>query len=84
MVIFGEIGLSGEVRAVSQGDLRLKEAAKLGFEQALVPNRPREVKSRKGGAQKAPGDGLRMREIGHLQDLLALFDVPNAQPSEGE
>ncbi len=31
-VVFGEVGLSGEVRAVSQMDNRLKEAAKLGFE----------------------------------------------------
>lgn len=33
MVIFGEIGLSGEVRAVSQPSLRMKEARKLGFAQ---------------------------------------------------
>src|SRR5690606_27674962 len=31
-VVFGEIGLAGEVRAVSQAEQRLKEAAKLGFE----------------------------------------------------
>lgn len=37
MVIFGEIGLSGEIRAVSQPALRLKEAAKLGFSSAIVP-----------------------------------------------
>ena len=37
MVIFGEIGLSGEIRAVSQPVLRLKEAAKLGFTSAIVP-----------------------------------------------
>jgi DNA repair protein RadA/Sms len=39
LVIFGEISLSGEVRAVSRADARLKEAAKLGFERALAaPN----------------------------------------------
>ena len=32
-VVFGEIGLSGEVRRVSQPELRLKEAVKLGFTQ---------------------------------------------------
>lgn len=37
MVIFGEIGLSGEIRAVSQPSLRLKEACKLGFANAIVP-----------------------------------------------
>jgi len=36
-VIMGEIGLSGEIRAVSQLDLRLKESAKLGFTQAIIP-----------------------------------------------
>jgi DNA repair protein RadA/Sms len=36
-VAFGEVALSGELRPVSHGNLRLKEAAKLGFEQALVP-----------------------------------------------
>ena len=36
-VAFGEIALSGEVRPVAHGNLRLKEAAKLGFGRALVP-----------------------------------------------
>jgi DNA repair protein RadA/Sms len=37
MAIIGEVGLSGELRAVSQLDTRLKEAAKLGFSRCLVP-----------------------------------------------
>ena len=37
MVLFGEVSLSGEVRPVAHGGLRLKEAAKLGFNQAMVP-----------------------------------------------
>jgi len=37
-VVFGEISLSGEVRAVSRMDSRLKEAAKLGFRRALGPS----------------------------------------------
>jgi DNA repair protein RadA/Sms len=81
MVVFGEIGLSGEVRAVAQGEARLKEAAKLGFDQAMVPARPREGK---GKRNEAPKVSLRLREIGHLQDLVALFDVPSAKPAEGE
>jgi DNA repair protein RadA/Sms len=36
-VVFGEISLSGEVRAVSRMDARLKEAAKLGFRRVLGP-----------------------------------------------
>ncbi|OYV34269.1 MAG: DNA repair protein RadA, partial [Acidocella sp. 20-61-6] len=39
MVFFGEIGLSGELRQVAQAELRLKEAAKLGFGQAACPKR---------------------------------------------
>ncbi|AKG22893.1 DNA repair protein RadA [Calothrix sp. 336/3] len=36
-VLIGEVGLGGQVRAVSQMELRLKEAAKLGFTRAIVP-----------------------------------------------
>ncbi|MEC9267990.1 MAG: DNA repair protein RadA [Pseudomonadota bacterium] len=36
-VLFGEVGLSGEVRAVGRPDARLKEAAKLGFHHAIAP-----------------------------------------------
>ena len=36
-VAFGEVALSGEIRPVAHGALRLKEAGKLGFERALVP-----------------------------------------------
>ncbi len=34
---FGEVGLSGEVRAISQPDIRINEAAKLGFKKGIVP-----------------------------------------------
>lgn len=37
-VVFGEVGLLGEVRPVAKGQIRLKEAVKLGFERAIVPN----------------------------------------------
>ena len=40
-VYFGEIGLSGSVRAVAHAGLRLKEAAKLGFQRAFAPQSPR-------------------------------------------
>ncbi len=42
-VVFGEVGLAGEVRPVQRGQERLKEAAKLGFTRAIVPkaNRPK-------------------------------------------
>ncbi|GGZ89667.1 DNA repair protein RadA [Ignatzschineria ureiclastica] len=43
LVIFGEIGLAGEVRPVPHGEERLKEAAKHGFKRAIVPiaNKPK-------------------------------------------
>lgn len=48
-VVFGEISLSGDVRAVSRTDMRLKEAAKLGFGRALAPA-PAEGRAREAGA----------------------------------
>lgn len=44
-VVFGEVGLSGEVRPVYNGEERLKEAASLGFKRAIIPkaNKPRQV-----------------------------------------
>ncbi len=44
-VVFGEVGLSGEVRPVYNGEERLKEAAGLGFKRAIIPkaNRPRQA-----------------------------------------
>ena len=43
LVVFGEIGLAGEVRPAPRGQDRLKEAAKLGFERAIIPkaNQPK-------------------------------------------
>lgn len=45
MVVFGEIGLAGEVRPVQRGQERLKEAAKLGFTRAVIPraNKPKQA-----------------------------------------
>ena len=45
LVVFGEVGLSGEIRPVPSGQERLQEAAKHGFKRAIVPsgNRPRKA-----------------------------------------
>ena len=67
-VAFGEIGLSGEVRNVSQPDLRLKEAVKLGFTQAIMPQND---KARKSGAMPL----LRTTELRQLSELLPLFQA---------
>jgi len=37
LVVFGEVGLAGEIRPSPKGQERLKEAAKLGFRQAIIP-----------------------------------------------
>jgi len=44
LVVFGEVGLAGEVRPVQRGQERLKEAAKLGFTHAIIPsaNKPKQ------------------------------------------
>ncbi|MFN7114587.1 MAG: DNA repair protein RadA [Alphaproteobacteria bacterium] len=65
MVIFGEIGLSGEVRNASQADHRLKEAAKLGFRHALIPGT--------GGKPPLCPPGMKLTQIRHLKDMLPLF-----------
>ncbi|WP_305069196.1 S16 family serine protease, partial [Komagataeibacter swingsii] len=67
-VYFGEVGLSGEIRQVSQPDTRLKEAHKLGFEQAFLPRR-----IARGNRKPTAPDGLGIQEIGHLGDLVSLF-----------
>ncbi len=67
-VYFGEVGLSGEVRQVAQGDGRLKEAQKLGFSRAVLPRRVA-----RGGRALAPPEGLALTEIGHLSDLVSGF-----------
>jgi DNA repair protein RadA/Sms len=79
-VVFGEIGLSGEVRPVGQAEARLKEASKLGFAAAFVPPQ------RSRGKERAPaGGGVMLREIRHLRELIELFeDQPHsAQRSAG-
>lgn len=45
LIVFGEVGLAGEVRPVQRGQERLKEAAKLGFVKAIVPkaNQPKQL-----------------------------------------
>jgi DNA repair protein RadA/Sms len=74
-VIFGEIGLSGEVRPVGQTEARLKEAGKLGFSAALAPA------YRVRGQERAPPSGIALRELRHLRGLVELFeDQPRRAP----
>lgn len=65
MVVFGEIGLSGEIRAVNLMDQRIKEAIKLGFKKILLPKSSRK--------KSTPPSDVKITEIGHLQDLVNMF-----------
>ncbi len=44
MAVFGEIGLTGEIRPVQRGQERIKEADKMGFDQVLIPKANRAKK----------------------------------------
>ncbi len=64
-VFFGEIGLAGEVRQVTQPDLRLKESSKLGFEKSIIP-----ILSKKTSSKNAP---LKTNEIKHIRELNSIL-----------
>ena len=66
-VIFGEIGLSGEIRAVSQPNSRLKEAHKLGFASAIMPATYQKDK-------KLNNHEMSVHEIGNVQRLINWFN----------
>lgn len=65
-VIFGEIGLSGEIRAVSQPNLRIKEAQKLGFQSAIMPASLKK--------DKKNNYDISINEIGNVQKLINWFN----------
>ena len=62
MVVFGEVGLAGEVRPAPRGQERLREAAKLGFTQAIIPtaNQPRQ-----------PIEGMAIIAVDRLSEAVA-------------
>ncbi len=62
MVVFGEIGLAGEIRPAPRGQERLREAAKLGFCKAVVPA---------ANVPKKPIEGLEIIPVRRLEDALA-------------
>ena len=61
LVVFGEVGLSGELRPVPNGQDRLREAAKHGFVQAIIPaaNKPRQLV-----------EGLEVTAVSRLSEVL--------------
>jgi DNA repair protein RadA/Sms len=62
LVVFGEVGLAGEVRPVQRGQERLREAAKLGFTQALIP---------RGNKPKQAIAGLEVIAVGRVEEAVA-------------
>ena len=64
LLILGEVGLGGEVRAISQAELRIREAAKMGFKRALLPER-----------NLAKLDGVNGIELIGINDVREALDV---------
>ena len=61
LVIFGEVGLAGELRPVPNGQERLREAAKHGFKLAIVP---------KANAPKKPFEGLSIQPVSRIAEAI--------------
>ncbi len=61
LVVFGEVGLSGEIRPVPSGQERLREAAKHGFRRAIVPH---------SNVPKEPLEGMQVIGVSKLSDAL--------------
>ncbi len=61
LLVFGEVGLSGEIRPVSNGEMRLKEGVKHGFTRAIVP---------KGNAPRKGIPGLEVVAVSSLPEAL--------------
>ncbi|MDN5843817.1 MAG: DNA repair protein RadA [Alcaligenaceae bacterium] len=65
LVVFGEVGLAGEIRPAARGQERLREAAKLGFGLAVIPraNKPRHAI-----------EGLEIRAVDRIEAALDILD----------
>ncbi len=61
---FGEVGLSGEVRAISQAETRIKEAAKLGFAKGIVPA---------NNAQRLEGHGIEIIGVKNVEETIEIL-----------
>ena len=65
LVVFGEIGLAGEIRPIPNGEERLKEAFKHGFKRAIIP---------KGNKPQQAIKGMKIMSAQRLEDALEHFD----------
>jgi len=70
VVVFGEIGLSGEVRPISQSEARLKEASKLGFRGAVAPENHRRKGTQNVKITKSKLTEVRIRHLDQLLEYL--------------
>jgi DNA repair protein RadA/Sms len=61
LAVFGEVGLAGEIRPAPRGQERLKEAAKLGFDTAIVP---------RANAPRQPIEGLNVIAVERVEEAL--------------
>jgi DNA repair protein RadA/Sms len=61
LIVFGELGLAGEIRPVPFGEERLREAAKHGFKMAVVPE---------ANVPKRPPEGMSVRGVARLNEAL--------------
>ncbi len=65
MMVLGEVGLSGEIRAVAQAEVRVREASKLGFKKCILPAK---------NMGEINGDGkLELLGVRHIQEALKLI-----------
>ena len=64
LVVFGEVGLAGEIRPVPNGEERLREAAKHGFKQAIVP---------KGNKPRYPIEGMKVVAVARLEKAIEMM-----------
>jgi len=60
-VVFGEVGLTGEVRGISQMDVRVKEAERMGFSRCIMPRTT---------SRELPGTKLDLVRVKNLRELL--------------
>jgi len=65
LIAFGEVGLAGEIRPVPNGEERLREAAKHGFTQAIIP---------KANTPRKPIKGLTLHPVSRLSDAIELLN----------
>ncbi|MCG8508164.1 MAG: DNA repair protein RadA [Rhodospirillales bacterium] len=70
-VLFGEVGLAGEVRPVAHTDTRLKEAAKLGFGQAILPAERNKEKTKSKTARNQ--SGMALTRIDRVDEIVRQF-----------